>query len=69
MSDWNDAEGQKPGIFLWDYADRLRQSGWTLTEHLQVPLSTQQIHPDIVNKFREQSRRARLERYLLVAKA
>lgn len=69
MSDWNDAEEKQLGIFLWDYADLLRQSGWSIIEHIQVPLSTQQVHPDIVNKFREQGRRARLERYLLVAKA
>jgi len=69
MSDWNDTDGKKPGIFLWDYADLLRQSGWTLTEHIQVPLSTQQVHPDIVTKFRKDGRRARLERYLLVAEA
>jgi hypothetical protein len=32
-------------------------------------LSTQQVHPDIVNKFRESRRLARLERYLLIAEA
>lgn len=69
MSDWNDADGKRPGIFVWDYADLLRQAGWTLTEHIQVPLSTQQVHPDIVNKFRAAGRRARLERYLLIARA
>lgn len=58
-----------PGIFLWDYADLLRSSGWRLTRQIQVPLSTQQVHPDIVGKFRESRRLARLERYLLVAEA
>jgi hypothetical protein len=69
MSDWNDALGKQEGIFIWHYADLLRQAGWSLEEHLQVPLSTQQVHPDIVNRFRIERRRARLERYLLLAKA
>lgn len=71
MSDW-DSENAKahaghPGIFLWDYADLLRSAGWKLLRQIQVPLSTQQIHPDIVNKFRESRRLARLGRYLVVA--
>jgi DNA modification methylase len=72
MSDWNEAPGVKaprPGIYLWDYADLLREAGWELREHLQVPLSTQQVHPDIVQKFRASGRRARLERYVLIAEA
>ncbi len=68
MSDWNDNEGKKPGIFIWDYADRLRKAGWTLERHIQVPLSTQQVHPDIVNKFRANRKLTRLERYLLIAR-
>lgn len=73
MSDW-DPENAKdhqdhPGIFLWDYADLLRNAGWSLTRQIQTPLSTQQVHPDIVNKFRESRRLARLERYLLIAEA
>lgn len=71
MSDW-DPENAKdhrehPGIFLWDYADLLRNTGWSLRRQIQTPLSTQQVHPDIVNKFRDGRRLARLERYLLVA--
>lgn len=69
MSDWDDNTGQRPGIFVWDYADILRDAGWTLERHIQAPLSTQQVHPDIVNKFRASRRLARLERYLLVASA
>jgi DNA-binding CsgD family transcriptional regulator len=72
MSDWdpqNAKRAQDAGIFVWDYADLLRDAGWTLTRHVQTPLSTQQVHPDIVNKFRESRRLARLERYLLVAEA
>jgi hypothetical protein len=66
MSDYDD---DGPGIFLWDYADLLRDAGWRLTRQIQCPLSTQQVHPDIVNKFRESRRLARLERYLLIGEA
>lgn len=73
MSDWDGenakrTEDEHP-VWLWDYVDRLRDSGWTMRRHIQCPLSTQQIHPDIVNKFRTSRRLARLERYLLVAEA
>jgi hypothetical protein len=73
MSDW-DPENAKHhqdgrGVFLWDYADALRDAGWSLSRQIQTPLSTQQVHPDIVNKFRESRRLARLERYLLIARA
>lgn len=73
MSDWDPENakqhGHHRGIYLWDYADRLRDAGWTLKRQIQCPLSTQQVHPDIVNKFREARRLARLERYLLVGEA
>lgn len=69
MSDWDDNTGEREGIFIWHYADILRNAGWKLTRHIQAPLSTQQVHPDIVNKFRESRRLARLERYLLIAEA
>lgn len=68
MSDWDDDKGKVPGIFLWNYANIIANAGWTLIRHIQVPLPTQQIHPDIVNKFRESLRLARLERYLLIAR-
>lgn len=71
MSDW-DPEGsgaQKSGkgLWLWDYVRRMQDAGWSLERHIQCPLSTQQVHPDIVTKFRASRRLARLERYLLVA--
>ena len=66
MADWNDNEGKLPGIFLWDYADLIYESGWTLERQIQVPLTTQQVHPDIVNKYRESRKLARLARYLLI---
>lgn len=73
MSDWDSENAKRheasDGIFLWDYADALRGAGWSLVRQIQVPLPTQQVHPDIVNKFREARRLARLERYLLIARA
>lgn len=73
MSDWDPENAKRyqdhRGIYLWDYVDRLRDSGWSLRRQVQCPLSTQQVHPDIVNKFRESRRLARLERYLLMAEA
>jgi len=67
MCDWND-EDTGDGIFLWDYAQLLQQTGWKIIRHIQAPLSTQSVHGDFVNKFRESKRLARLERYLLIAK-
>ena len=70
MSDWNPDPGETTeGIYQWHYADLLRDNGWRLGQPIQAPLSTQQVHPDIVNKFRESRRLARLGRYLLIAEA
>jgi len=68
MSDWNDNKGDKPGIFLWDYVTLLQEAGWAMERHIQAPLPTQQVHPDIVNKYRASRKLARLERYLLIAR-
>ncbi len=69
MSDWDDETEQREGIFIWDYANIITRAGWKLKRHIQVPLPTQQVHPDIVMKFRKSRRLARLERYLLIAEA
>jgi hypothetical protein len=69
MSDWDDDTGKEQGIFLWAYANQLQGAGWKMVRHIQAPLSTQQVHPDIVTKFRKARRLARLERYLLIAEA
>lgn len=70
MSDWDPENAKKhgdsEGIFLWDYVRELQKAGWKIKRQIQVPLSTQQVHPDIVNKFRESRRLARLGRYLLI---
>ncbi|HFB06891.1 MAG TPA: hypothetical protein ENJ92_00440 [Chloroflexi bacterium] len=67
MSDWDDNTGEREGLFVWDYADLLRGAGLKIIRHIQVPLPTQLVHPDIVKKFRVKKRLARLERYLLIA--
>jgi hypothetical protein len=71
MSDWDPENAKRhadhPGIYLWDYVRLLQDAGWTVRRQIQVPLPTQQVHPDIVNKFRESRRMARLGRWLLEA--
>ncbi|HUW31817.1 MAG TPA: hypothetical protein VM223_09415, partial [Planctomycetota bacterium] len=72
MSDW-DSEHAKayqghPGLFIWDYVGLLKTAGWRIVRQIQCPLSTQQVHPDIVNKFRESRRLARLGRSLVIAR-
>ena len=69
MADWDDHTGEREGIFIWDYADIVRDAGWKLTRHIQAPLTTQQVHPGIVNNFKASKRLARLERYLLIMEA
>jgi DNA modification methylase len=72
MSDWNDdheAQPKRPGIFFYHYANLLCEAGWHFDEHIQAPLTTQQVDPRTVLKFRDEAKRARLERYLLIATA
>lgn len=71
MSDWDGENWTgKPGeddqIHIGHYIDVLRDAGWRLRRHIQAPLPTQQVHADIVNKFRASRRLARLERYVLI---
>lgn len=66
MSDWDDAATQMDGIFIWDYANIFTDCGWKLIQRIDSPLPTQQVHPDIVKKFRVSLRMARLKRFLLI---
>ena len=72
MSNWDSQNAKRhkghKGLFSWDYAYALEEAGWTLTREIQCPLPTQQVHPVIVNKFRESRRMARLTRSLIIAK-
>jgi hypothetical protein len=71
MSDWEPDFAKRyqghPGIFIWDYADALRSTGWKLRRHIQCPMPTQQMGAPYVVLFREQRRLGHLDRYLLVA--
>ena len=66
MSDWNDDAGDIPLIGRWEYAQLMADAGWTITRVIDCPLSTQLVHPDIVEKFRKSRRLARLNRSLLI---
>lgn len=65
-SDYNDEADPSENIFYWEYVNLFAAAGWYPERRIQTPLSTQQVHPDIVNKFRESRRLARLNRDLLI---
>jgi predicted transcriptional regulator len=65
-SDYNDEKAPQEDIFYWEYVSAFLQAGWKPKRRIQVPLSTQQVHPDIVNKFRASRRLARLNRDMVV---
>jgi DNA methylase len=67
MSDWDDTDGDRPMLGLWHYARLIEDAGWTIIRRIDCPLSTQLVHPDIVEKFRKSRRLARLNRSLLMA--
>lgn len=65
-SDYNDESNPDENIFAVDYINLFLRAGWTLERRIQVPLTTQQVHPEIVNRFRRERRLARLNRDLVV---
>jgi len=59
-ADWRDFQGvsaleEDPGqsIFLSDYVDLLRRSGWGLTHIIDCPLSTQRFQPKMVSRMQK----------------
>jgi hypothetical protein len=66
MSDYTDETNPQENIFIWHYVREFEEAGWIPIRHIMVPLSTQQVHPDIVNKFVASRRLARLSRSLVV---
>lgn len=66
MSNYTDEENLTGSIWLHDYIKRFTAYGWQVERIIQTPLSTQQVHPDIVKKFRESKRLAYLSRELVV---
>jgi DNA modification methylase len=65
-SDYNDENDASQDIPYWDYVNLAMVAGFRAVRRIQVPLGTQQVHPDIVNRFREERRLARLNRDLVV---
>jgi hypothetical protein len=65
-SDFNEEEDAGGNIFFWEYVRLFEKAGWVPERRIQVPLTTQSVHPDVVNKFKERRRLARLGRDLVV---
>lgn len=65
-SDYNDESDTTQNIFGVEYVNLFLRAGWTLERRIQVPLTTQQVHPDVVNRFRQERRLARLNRDVVV---
>jgi len=66
MSDYTDDEDPRGSIFIWHYVTLFESAGWVSERHIMAPLSTEQIHPDFIVKFRETRRLGRLGRSLVV---
>jgi hypothetical protein len=67
MSAFDDEEDVDKSIWVWDYVKAFMKSDrWRVIRHIEAPLSTQQVHPDIVNKFKQSRKLARLARDLVV---
>lgn len=65
-SAFNEESDASQNIFIWDYLTYFIGFGWQVERHIQTPLSTQAVHPDIVKKFRAARRLARLGRDLVI---
>lgn len=67
VSDYNDDENEEENIWYWDYVNIFLGAGnWKVVRRIQVPLTSQSVHPDIVLKFRDSRKLARLGRDLVV---
>jgi hypothetical protein len=65
MSDFTE-DNPENSIFLHNYIDIFTAAGFVVERVIQCPLSTQQVHPDIINKFRSSKKLARLSRNLVI---
>lgn len=63
MSDYIDDDNP---IFIEDYIDIFKEAGFRRTRKIHCDLSTQQLHPDIQNRFVDSRRLATLTRELLI---
>ena len=65
MSDYTE-DDPKESVFIHHYIQLFEGEGFTVERIILCPLSSEQIHPDIQNRFTEDRRLARLARYLIV---
>ena len=65
-SDYTNPDHTDENIFVWDYLQLFMAAGWQIEHRIQVPLTTQQVHPDLVNRFRQARRLARLNRDVVI---
>jgi DNA modification methylase len=56
-------------IFIHQYISIFEDAGFRVERIISCPLSTDQIHADTINKFRESKKLARLARYLVIFNA
>jgi DNA modification methylase/ParB-like chromosome segregation protein Spo0J len=66
VSPWNDEMHPEKNICTRHYESAMENAGWTILRKIDCPLSTQQVHPDIVNKFKASRRLARLSRSISI---
>lgn len=66
MSDYNDEENLQECIWFTDYVNIFTRRNWQIERFIYPPLTTQSVHPDIMQKFRASKRLARLGRVLVV---
>ena len=66
MSDYIDEDNPDEEIFIEDYINIFKKAGFCRTRRIHCDLSTQQIHPDYINKFTDSKRLAVLARDLVI---
>ena len=74
-ADWRDFQGivaveEDPGqsIFLSDYIDLLKDSGWEITHIIDSPLSTQRFLPNMVRRMQKNRTLGIVRRSLIIAR-
>ena len=74
-ADWRDFQGvsalnEDPGrsIFLLDYMDIMRRSGWKITHIIDCPLSTQRFLPNMVSRMQKNRTLGVVRRSLMIGR-
>ena len=65
MSDYTE-DNPDDSIFLHHYIGIFARAGFRVERVIQCPLTTQSVHPDIINKFKDGRRLARISRNLVI---